>query len=178
MRTAAREKAAVLVEALPYIRRWSGKTVVVKVGGEIVDDSETLNTFATDVALMRFVGMKPVIVHGGGPQITQMMIERGLQPRFVDGYRVTDSETVKVVRTALLDHVSVQIVQAINAHGAQATQVAGEDRRLLLARRAYGPHGQDLGFVGEVESVNAGGLEWLLEYEFDSVVAVCGCGFY
>jgi acetylglutamate kinase len=176
MRTEAQNKADILVEALPYIRRWWGKTVVIKVGGEIVDDEITLQTFATDVALMRFVGMRPVIVHGGGPQITQSMLERGLQPAFVDGYRVTDAKTVEVVRQVLLEHVSIRIVEAINSHGARATQVSGEERRLLVARRALGRNGQDLGFVGEVERVNASVLEPLVQYEFIPVIAPLGSG--
>lgn len=176
MRTAAQTKADVLVEAIPYIRRWYGQTVVIKVGGEIVDEDELLDTFATDVALMRFVGIRPIVVHGGGPQITQTMRERGLSPSFVQGYRVTDAETVQVVRKVLLDHVNVKIVEAINRKGGRATQVTGEDRQLLVARRALGPEGQDIGFVGEVERVNAAALEALLEYEFIPVVAPLGSG--
>ncbi|MDQ4148666.1 MAG: acetylglutamate kinase [Actinomycetota bacterium] len=176
MRTAAGERAAVLVEALPYIRRWSGKTVVVKVGGEIVDDEETLYTFSTDVALMRFVGMRPVIVHGGGPQITQTMLQRGMNPTFIDGYRVTDAETVQVVKHVLLDHVSVKIIDAIRAQGARAVQVGGEDRGLLVARKVLGPEGQDLGLVGEVESVNPAVLEPLVQDEAVPVVAPLGSG--
>ncbi len=176
MRTAAGERAAVLVEALPYIRRWSGKTVVVKVGGEIVDDELTLYTFSTDVALMRFVGMRPVIVHGGGPQITQTMLQRGMNPTFIDGYRVTDAETVQVVKHVLLDHVSVKIIDAIRAQGARAVQVGGEDRGLLVARKVLGPEGQDLGLVGEVESVNPAVLEPLVQDEAVPVVAPLGSG--
>jgi acetylglutamate kinase len=176
VRTAAQTKADILVEAIPYIRRWYGQTVVVKVGGEIVEDDDALDTFATDVALMRFVGIRPLVVHGGGPQITQTMRERGLRPSFVEGYRVTDAEVAELVRDVLLDHVNVKIVEAINQKGGRATQVPGEDRRLLVARRALGPDGRDIGFVGEVEQVNASVLDSLLEYEFIPVVAPVGSG--
>lgn len=176
MRTAAETKADVLVEAIPYIRRWYGQTVVIKVGGEIAEDDDTLHTFATDVALMRFVGIRPIVVHGGGPQITQTMRERGLSPSFVEGYRVTDAETVQVVRNVLLDRVNVKIVEAITQEGGRATQVTGEDRQLLVARRALGPDGRDIGFVGEVERVNTSPLESLLEYDFIPVVAPLGSG--
>ena len=175
MRRTAQTKADILIEAFPYIRRWYGQTAVVKVGGEIVEEDDILDTFATDLALMRFVGIRPVVVHGGGPQISKRMRDRGLSPSFVQGYRVTDAETVQVVRS-VLDHVNARIVEAINEKGARAVAVAGEDEPLLVVRRALGPDGEDIGFVGEVEQVNTSVLEPLLEDELIPVVAPVGSG--
>ena len=126
MRTAG-EKAHVLAEALPYIREFSGKTVVIKYGGHAMDDPALADLFATDVVLMRLVGMNPVVVHGGGPQITDLMRRLGKEPEFVDGRRVTDAETVDIVRMTLVGKVNREIVASVNRHGSYAVGLSGED---------------------------------------------------
>lgn len=172
----AQAKARVLTEALPYIRRWAGRTVVVKVGGETLDDEGLLDSFATDVTLMRFVGMNPIVVHGGGPQISEAMRRSGKEPVFVSGHRVTDQETVEIVKTVLLGQIQKRIVTALDSHGGQAAGISGEDGDLLAVRRAAGPGGEDLGFVGEVEEVNPSILNGLIEGEFIPVIAPVGAG--
>lgn len=172
----AQSKAAVLVEALPYIRRWSGKTVVVKVGGEVLDDDQRLDSFATDITLLRFVGMNPIVVHGGGMQISEAMRGFGKEPSFVGGNRVTDAETVGIVKAVLMGQVNKKLVAAMNGHGGRAAGISGEEGGLLTARKALGPQAQDLGFVGKVESVKSSILENLVASEQIPVVAPFGSG--
>jgi len=161
------EKAAVLVEALPYIRRFSGRTVVVKYGGNAISGSRDLALFAEDIVLMRAVGMRPVVVHGGGPQITELMNRLGKVSEFRGGLRVTDAETVDIARMVLRGQVNPQVVSAINVHGPLAVGVSGEDAGLLEAT-ARDP---DLGFVGDVTRVNPSILERLLNEDLVPVVA-------
>ena len=127
----AGEKAHVLAEALPYIREFSGKVVVIKYGGHAMENAELADLFATDVVLMRLVGMNPVVVHGGGPQITDLMRRLGKEPEFVDGRRVTDAETVDIVRMALVGKVNREIVATVNRHGSYAVGMSGEDAGLI-----------------------------------------------
>ncbi len=163
----AEAKAAILAEALPYIREFSGKTIVVKYGGNAMSD---LELFAQDVVLMRLVGMDPVVVHGGGPQISDLMRRLGKEPVFVDGLRVTDEETVDIVRMALLGKVNREVVGAINRHGPYAVGLSGEDAGLITV------HQRDprLGFVGDVSRINTSVLERQLSEEFIPVVASIG----
>jgi acetylglutamate kinase len=163
----AGEKAAVLVEALPYIRRFSGATVVVKYGGNAIGGTDDLAVFAQDIVLMRTVGMRPVVVHGGGPQITELMGRLGKEPEFRGGLRVTDAETVDIARMVLRGQVNPQVVSAINVHGPLAVGVSGEDAGLLEAT-ARDP---ELGFVGDVSRVNPTLLRRLLNEELVPVVA-------
>jgi len=160
-------KAAILAEALPYIREFSGKTVVVKYGGNAMSD---LELFAQDVVLMRLVGMNPVVVHGGGPQISDLMRRLGKEPVFVDGLRVTDAETVDIVRMALLGKVNREVVGAINRHGDYAIGLSGEDAGLITVRQ----RDPRLGFVGDVSAINTSVLERQLSEEFIPVVASIG----
>lgn len=171
----AQEKAKVLTEALPYIRRWAGKRVVVKAGGETVDQPGMLDSLAKDVATMRLVGMQPILVHGGGRQISRAMSEAGLEPRFVDGRRVTDAETIAIVR-GVLSGINAELVTALAGHGAAAIGLSGEQDAMLATRRACGPAGEDLGFVGEVEKVNTSPLDDALERELIPVIAPVGAG--
>ena len=168
----ASDKAAVLVEALPYIRRFWGPTVVVKYGGNALaaGEGDPLTTFATDIVLMRSVGMRPIVVHGGGPQIGELMGRLGMVPRFVDGLRVTDAETLDVARMVLVGKVNRDIVSAINIHGPLAVGVSGEDAGLLSAE-ARDP---ELGFVGDVASVNPDLLLRLVAEDLIPVVATIG----
>jgi acetylglutamate kinase len=160
-------KAAILAEALPYIREFSGKTVVVKYGGNAMSD---LELFAQDVVLMRLVGMNPVVIHGGGPQITDLMTRLGKESVFVDGLRVTDAETVDIVRMALVGKVNREVVGAINRHGPYAIGLSGEDAGLITVRQ----RDPRLGFVGDVSRVNTTVLERQVNEEFIPVIATIG----
>ncbi len=173
----AREKARVLMEALPYIKEYYGKTVVVKFGGNAMENDELKEMFASDIVLMRYVGMNPVIVHGGGPQVTHYMERLSLEVRFIDGHRVTDAATMEVAKMVLVGKVNKEIVSLINGHGTLAVGLSGEDGNLLRARRrTRSARGEevDLGFVGEVEAVNPGILNNLIRDEFIPVVASTG----
>ena len=172
---AAAARAGVLTEALPYIQRWAGKTVVVKVGGEALADAETLDSFVTDIVLLKFVGINPVVVHGGGPQISAAMREMGLNPAFVGGKRVSDGPTMQVVKRVLLEE-NRRLAAAMVARGAQAAGISGEDAAVLLARRVPGPNGEDLGFVGEVERVNPSLIFRLIQKDRIPAVAPLGAG--
>ena len=163
-------KAEILLEALPYIQRFRGKVVVVKYGGAAMTDPELATLFAQDVVLMRSVGMRPVVVHGGGPQIGSLMKRLGMEPEFRDGLRVTDAETLDVARMVLVGKVNRDIVSAINVHGPLAVGLSGEDAGLITASARH----PDLGFVGNVDSVNADILDRLLAEELIPVVATIG----
>jgi acetylglutamate kinase len=171
---AAQEKAAVLREALPWITRFHGQTVVIKYGGNAMVDEELKRSFAADVALLHFVGLRPVIVHGGGPQISALAGQLGVPSRFVGGLRVTDEAMMDVVRLALLGQVNPEVVGLVQAAGAPAVGVAGTDAGLLTVRPAVGPEGEDLGLVGEVDQVATTYLDDLLQDGFLPVVATIG----
>ncbi|HEX2040856.1 MAG TPA: acetylglutamate kinase [Acidimicrobiales bacterium] len=171
----AAAKTAVLIEALPYIRRFWGKVVVVKYGGNAiaptsVGGDDELASFAEDIVLMRSVGMRPVVVHGGGPQIGDLMKRLGKEPEFRDGLRVTDAETLDIARMVLVGKVNREIVTAINVHGPLAVGLSGEDAGLIRAE-AKSP---ELGFVGEVSGVDPTIVERLLSQELIPVIATIG----
>ncbi|HVF76600.1 MAG TPA: acetylglutamate kinase [Acidimicrobiales bacterium] len=166
----AHEKAGVLIEALPYIRRFWRKVVVVKYGGNAIGDDQSLASFAEDVVLMRAVGMRPVVVHGGGPQIGDLMNRLGKVAEFRDGLRVTDAETLDIARMVLVGKVNRDIVTAINAHGPLAVGLSGEDAGFIRAS-AKSP---ELGFVGNVTDVDAGIVERLLAQDLIPIVATIG----
>ncbi|MFP4312451.1 MAG: acetylglutamate kinase [Nitriliruptoraceae bacterium] len=171
---AAQGKAAVLREALPWITRFHGQTIVIKYGGNAMVDEELKRSFAADVALLHFVGLKPVIVHGGGPQISSLASALGVPSRFVGGLRVTDAAMMDVVRMALLGKVNPEVVSLVTEAGGPAVGVAGTDAGLLQVRPATGPGGEDLGLVGEVVRVDTRYLEELLADGFLPVVATVG----
>ena len=169
----ATARADVLVEALPYIQRFAGQVVVVKYGGNALagsSDDHALALFAQDLVLMRAVGMHPVVVHGGGPQISHLMNRLGKQAEFRDGLRVTDAETVDIVRMVLIGQVNPQLVSAINVHGPIAVGVSGEDAGLIRAVA----RDVELGFVGDVEAINPMILHGLIANDFIPVVATIG----
>lgn len=166
----AGDKAEVLVEALPFIRRFRGTRVVVKYGGNAMAGSEQLALFAEDVVLLQSVGIDVVVVHGGGPQIGELMARLGQVPQFVDGLRVTDAATLDIVRMVLVGKVNRNVVGAINLHGALAAGVSGEDAGLLAARQ----RSVELGFVGDIDEVRPAILERLLREELVPVVATIG----
>jgi acetylglutamate kinase len=164
--------ADLLVEVLPYIRRFRDKIVVVKYGGSAVgEDEETvLASFAQDVVLLHSVGMRPVVVHGGGPQIGALMRRLGKEPRFQDGLRVTDAETLDIARMVLVGKVNRNLVSAVNVHGPLAVGLSGEDANLLTAS----PRAAELGFVGDIETVDPTIVQRLLAEGLIPVVATIG----
>lgn len=166
----AGEKAATLAEAMPYIRDFAGKIVVVKYGGHAMEDPALADLFAADVVLMRLVGIHPVVVHGGGPQISDLMRRFGKEPTFVEGQRVTDAETVDIVRLALVGQVNREIVAAINRHGSYAVGLSGEDAGLIRARQ----RDERLGFVGDVDHIEPEILHSLFRDDLIPVVATIG----
>ena len=166
----AGDKAHILAEALPYIREFSGKTVVIKYGGHAMENDELAELFATDVVLMRLVGMNPVVVHGGGPQITDLMRRLGKEPEFVDGRRVTDAETVDIVRMALVGKVNREIVAMVNRHGSYAVGLSGEDAGLIRVDQ----RDPRLGFVGDVRAIDPTMIHRLLNEELIPVIATVG----
>jgi acetylglutamate kinase len=166
----AGEKAHILADALPYIREFSGKTVVIKYGGHAMENAELAELFATDVVLMRLVGMNPVVVHGGGPQISDLMRRLGKEPEFVDGRRVTDAETVDIVRMALVGKVNREIVALVNRHGSYAVGLSGEDAGLIRVDQ----RDPRLGFVGDVRSIDPTMVTRLLREELIPVIATIG----
>ena len=153
------EKADVLIEALPYIRRFAGKVLVVKYGGHAMENDELKDSFAEDIALLKYVGMHPVIVHGGGPQIDAALKAAGVQPRFVRGLRVTDEATMRIVEQVLVGTINQEIVALLNRHGSRAVGLSGKSGQLVVARKQTG--GDDLGLVGEVVGVDPKVIEAL-----------------
>jgi acetylglutamate kinase len=141
-----------LLEALPYIRQFHGRTIVIKYGGAAMRDEELREAFATDVVLLKYVGMNPVIVHGGGPEITDYMERLGMEVKFVEGLRVSDAETVEVAKMVLLGKINSDILTRLKRHGQPAVGLGGEDGALFEVRPAA--QAADVGFVGEIESVN------------------------
>lgn len=166
----AGDRASVLVEALPYIQRFRDAVVVVKYGGNAMADEATTRRLAEDIVLMRAVGLRPVLVHGGGPQIGEFTRRLGMTPEFRDGLRVTDAETLEVARMVLVGKVNRDLVAALNIHGPVAVGVAGEDAGLIAAE----PRDESLGYVGDVSSVNPSVLHSLLAEDLIPVVSTIG----
>jgi len=163
-------KAQILSDALPYIREFTGRTVVIKYGGHAMEDPALADLFAQDVVLMRLVGMNPVVVHGGGPQISDLMRRLGKEPEFVDGLRVTDAESVDIVRMALVGKVNREIVSSINQHGSYAVGLSGEDAGLIKVEM----RDERLGFVGDVTSIDPSIVHKLINEELIPVIATVG----
>ena len=166
----AQARADVLVEALPYIRRFFGAVVVVKYGGNAMVDPALARQFADDIVLMHAVGLKPVVVHGGGPQIGELMARLGKEPEFRDGLRVTDAETLDIARMVLVGKINSDIVSGINVHGPLAVGLSGEDASLIHASARQ----PELGFVGDVEAVNPAIVERLLAEDLVPVISTIG----
>ncbi len=176
--------AELLAEAMPYIQHFHGKTIVIKYGGNAMVDETLKKEFARDVVLMKLVGMNPVIVHGGGPQIGQLLDRIGKKSEFIDGLRVTDSETIDVVEMVLGGLVNKSIVALINAHGGKAVGLSGKDGDMIRARKmVFHKEGStsdddivELGFVGEIESINPLVVDVLDQEDFIPVIAPIGVG--
>jgi acetylglutamate kinase len=166
----AATRAGVLVEALPYIQAFSGKTVVVKFGGNAMVDDALAHSFAADVVLLRAVGIRPVVVHGGGPQIGELLAKLGKETEFRDGLRVTDAETLDVARMVLSGRVNPEVVSAINQRERVAVGLSGEDAGLIVATQ----RDESLGYVGDVVSVNRAILDTLLAAGFVPVISTIG----
>jgi acetylglutamate kinase len=178
----AQHKAAILAEALPYIRRFHGKTIVIKYGGNAMTDAKLKESFAHDVVLLKLVGMNPVVVHGGGPQIDEALKRVGKQGEFVQGMRVTDSETMDIVEMVLGGSVNKEIVNLINQHGGRAVGLTGKDGSFIRARKMLVPDKDnaegwiDIGQVGEIESIDPGIVALLDSGAFIPVIAPIGFG--
>ena len=178
-----RVKAAVLAEALPYMRRYAGRTIVVKYGGHAMDDLTAGQSFARDVVLLKQVGINPIVVHGGGPQIAQMLQRLGIKSSFVDGLRVTDRETMEIVEMVLAGTINKQLVAAINAAGGCAVGLTGKDGGLVEAVKVVRSRVEggtrieiDLGFVGEPRRIDARVLDTFKQSDIIPVIAPIGVG--
>jgi acetylglutamate kinase len=169
----SRRDVGTLLEALPYIREFHGRTVVIKYGGAAMVDDALKEDFARDVVLLKYVGMNPVIVHGGGPDITSYMERLHLPVKFVDGLRVSDRETVEVAKMVLVGKVNKDIVLLINRHGQPAIGLCGDDGLLFRAKRRTAPSGQDIGFVGAIERVDVDVLTHVAQ-DYIPVIASVG----
>ena len=180
--SSAQHKAATLAEALPYIRRFHGKTIVIKYGGNAMTDERLKQSFAHDVVLLKLVGMNPVIVHGGGPQIDEFLKRVGKRGEFVQGMRVTDSETMDIVEMVLGGAVNKEIVNLINRHGGRAVGLTGKDGAFIRAKKMLVPDKDkpegwiDIGLVGEIDSIDPGIVALLDSAAFIPVVAPIGFG--
>jgi acetylglutamate kinase len=181
----AHQIADVLIEALPYIQRFKGKTVVVKFGGNAMVDEALKHSFARDIVLMKLVGLNPIVVHGGGPQIGQLLTRLGKTTGFIDGMRITDSETMDVVEMVLGGLVNKEIVNLINRHGGKAVGLTGKDGDFIRAKKihlkksapeAHAPEIIDLGHVGEVSSIDPAVVDMLGRSDFIPVIAPIGVG--
>ncbi len=160
-----------LLEALPYIKEFHGRTVVIKYGGAAMEDEALRDEFATDIVLLKYVGLNPVIVHGGGPEITRYMERLGMEVKFVEGLRVSDRETVEVAKMVLLGKINSDIVQRLNRHGQPAVGLSGEDGTLFRIRPA--PEAEKVGFVGDIERVDVDVLNHIAS-DYIPVIASAG----
>jgi acetylglutamate kinase len=170
------QKAEVLIEALPYIRRFAGSTVVIKYGGSAMVDEQMKKSIIQDIAMMKRIGMRPIVVHGGGNSITTLMQKLGKESDFVDGLRVTDAETAHIAEMVLSGSISKELVQSLQGQGIQAVGINGKDGDTLIARKKLAG-GKDLGFVGEVVKVNTDLLDSLMKADFVPVVAPIGTDY-
>jgi len=178
-------KAQILIEALPYMRRFLGHTLVIKYGGHAMKDEGLKQGFAQDITLLKYLGLNPVVVHGGGPQISQTLQRMGIQSQFVEGLRVTDGETMDVVEMVLGGKVNKEIVNLINAAGGRAVGLTGKDGQLIQAQKMHlhRPRGQeeppeiiDIGMVGQVTSIDTAVIETLQSHNFIPIIAPVGVG--
>ena len=163
-----------LLEALPYIREFHGKTVVIKYGGAAMVDPQLKEDFAQDVVLLKYVGMNPIVVHGGGPAITRYMERLGMKVEFVDGLRVSDPETVEVAKMVLIGKENKDIVANLNRHGQPAVGLSGDDGNLFRVRKQLSAGGRDIGFVGEIEHVDGDLLSRISESYIPVIASVGG----
>ena len=170
-------KAKVLLESLPYIKEYSSKIVVVKIGGRMIQDENILRSVLKDIVLMKYVGIKVLLVHGGGNQISEMMKEKGIKPKFVDGLRITDIDTLNIAKMVLIGDINTRIVSLLNEHGDFAMGLSGNDNNFIKCRKKM--HDKDgvmvdLGFVGDVDSIDIGFINKIMEDGHIPVIASMG----
>lgn len=166
-------RADTLIEALPYIQQWAGKTIVVKYGGAAMTDPQMQDNVAQDLVLLRYVGINVVVVHGGGQRITEMMKRLGIEPKFAGGLRVTDAETMEIAQMVLVGDVNQQLVSLINAAGGQAVGLSGKDANMIISHKKESSEG-DLGFVGEIVSIDTKVIQALIDAGFIPVISSIG----
>ncbi|OKY78173.1 MAG: Acetylglutamate kinase [Candidatus Methanohalarchaeum thermophilum] len=174
----------ILIEALPYIKRFHGSTIVIKFGGHIVIDEESIKNIIKDIILLKYVGMKPVIVHGGGPEITRVMNEMGIKPKSVDGLRITDEKTIEIARMVLIGNINTKIVSKIEKEGVKSIGLSGKDGKLFTARKKGKKKVEiegeekkiDLGYVGEIENVDPELIEIMTERSYIPVISPIAIG--
>lgn len=169
-------QAKTLIEALPYIKSFFGHTIVIKYGGAAMVNEKLKESFALNVVLLKYVGMKPVIIHGGGPQITSIMDRMGKEAKFIAGQRVTDEETIEIVEMVLAGKINKEIVSLVNQAGARAVGLSGVDGRLIEAKRYTPSSGEDMGWVGDITRINPKIIEIMDEQDFIPVIASLGVG--
>lgn len=181
--TSPLETAAVLIETLPYMQQFAGTTVVIKYGGNAMVNSELKQSVIQDITLLKYVGMRPVVVHGGGPEITKVLNQLGKETTFVSGLRVTDAETVSIAEMVLVGKINTEIVSLLNRHGAKAVGLSGKDADLIIAKKHLAEvheNGEvktvDIGFVGDVDQINTDILNALLDRGYTPVIAPIGVG--
>ena len=170
------EKASILMEALPYIQRLWGKHVVIKYGGNAMKDENIIHTIMQDVTLLKYVGVNPIVIHGGGPDITNMLEKLNIKSEFHNGIRVTSKETMEIVEMVLAGKVNKNVVSMINSMGAKAIGLCGKDANLLKTKKKISPDGVDLGFVGDIINVNTQLLFELTSSGYIPVIAPIGVG--
>ena len=170
-------KAQILLEALPYIKEYFGKIVVVKIGGSMMEDDRIMQSVLDDIILMKYVGIKVVLVHGGGKQITELMKEKNIKVEFVDGLRVTSKEAIEVVKMVLIGNINTKIVSFLNKHGSAALGISGNDANFIICRKKYykgNGKNIDLGFVGQIVKVDTAFITNILNNDYIPVVATLG----
>ncbi len=168
-------RADILIEALPYIQQWAGKTIVVKYGGAAMSDPQMQDNVAQDLVLLRYVGINVVVVHGGGQRITEMMKRLGIEPKFAGGLRVTDAETMEIAQMVLVGDVNQQLVSLLNAAGGRAVGLSGKDANMIISRKQESSEA-DLGFVGEIVSIDTKVIHALTEVGYIPVISSIGVG--
>ncbi len=170
-------KAGLLLESLPYIKEYSNKVVVVKMGGSMMENDTIIQSVLDDIILMKYVGIKVVLIHGGGKQITRMMAEKGIKAEFVDGLRITSSKVMDIVKMVLIGSINTKIVSFLNRHGNMAVGVSGNDANFIIcSKKVLIKNGKtiDLGYVGNIEQINSGFLKDILNNNFVPVIATLG----
>ena len=170
-------KVEVLLESLPYIKEYFNKTVVVKIGGSMMENDNIIQSALDDLILMKYVGIKVILIHGGGKQISELSREKGIEPEFIDGLRVTKKDSIKIVKAVLMENINTKIVSILNKHGKMAIGVSGSDSNLIKChKKEYKKDGNniDLGFVGEIDSINSEFLKNILDSNYIPVIATLG----
>lgn len=168
------KQAEIIIEALPYIKRFHGQTIVIKYGGSVMVDDELKSSFATDITLLKYVGLNPIIVHGGGKEISRWMDIIGKKPVFLDGLRVTDGDTMEITEMVLSGKINSEVVSLINRAGGKAVGLSGKDANVFTARKIRSKKNEDLGFVGEIDTTEVSLINTLCEQDYIPVISSVG----